>query len=305
LWGMLYADDAGIVSRSPEGLEKMMTVIVTACAAFGLTVSEAKTEIMCLQTKGGGHVPFTVTAAGQVYKQTVEFVYLGGAISADWDLRSVEVTRRIQRAWACFGRYKMEIYDRPSVRLRLKVRMLKAEVLETLLYGCVTWSPSKADYDRLRKVHHQMLLRCLGWRKRKREDHILSYANALLRTDSESVETTVRRRRILFAGFVARMGEERLPRRVMFGEMLGGKGYSGGQEWDWMKDLEEDLKAFGIKFEGWREAAQKVGRWFRRVEEGAEVFMRKWHKDEKEATAERHRTVATATLTGGARDSCS
>ena len=109
LWGMLFADDAGIVSRSLEGLEKMMTVIVPACAAFGLTVSEAKTEIMCLQTKGGGHVPFTVTAAGQVFKQTVEFVYLGGAISADWDLRSVEVTRRIQRAWACFGRYKMEI----------------------------------------------------------------------------------------------------------------------------------------------------------------------------------------------------
>ena len=159
-------------------------------------------------------------------------MYLGGAISADWDLRSVEVTRRIQRAWACFGLCKMEIYDRPSVRLPLKVRMLKADVLETLLYVCVTWSPSKADYGRLRKAHHQMLLRCLGWRKRKREDLILSYANALLRKDSESVETTVRRRRILFAGFVARMGEERLPRRVMFGEMLGGKGYSGGQEWD-------------------------------------------------------------------------
>ena len=62
MWGMLYADDAGIVSRSPEGLEKMMTVIVTACAAFGLTVSESKTEIMRLQTEGGGHVPFTVTA---------------------------------------------------------------------------------------------------------------------------------------------------------------------------------------------------------------------------------------------------
>ena len=103
-----------------------------------------------------------------------------------------------------------------------------------------------------------MLLRCLGWRKRKREHHILSYVNALLRTDFDSVERTVRRRK--FAGFVARMGEERLPRRVMFGEMLGGKGYSGGQEWNWMKDLEEDLKAFGIKLEGWREAAQKVDR---------------------------------------------
>ena len=57
-----------------------------------------------------------------------------------------------------------------------------------------------------------------------------------------------------------------------------------------MKDLEEDLKAFVIKFEGWREPAQKVGRWFRRVEEGADVFMWKLHKDEKEATAERYRT---------------
>ena len=52
---------------------------------------------MFLQTTGGGHVPFTVTVAAQVYKQMVEFVYLGGAISADWDLKSVEATRRIQR----------------------------------------------------------------------------------------------------------------------------------------------------------------------------------------------------------------
>ena len=72
------------------------------------------------------------------------FVYLGGAISADWDLRRVEVTRRIQRTCACFGRYKMEIYDRPSVRLRLKVRMFKAEVMETLLYGACHVEPEQS-----------------------------------------------------------------------------------------------------------------------------------------------------------------
>ena len=32
--------------------------------------------------------------------------------------------------------------------------------------------------------------------------------------------------------FVARMGEVRLPQRVMFEELVGGKGYSGGQEKD-------------------------------------------------------------------------
>ena len=123
LWGMLYANDAGMVSRSSEGLERMMTVIVTACS-FGLTVSEAKTEIMCLETKSGGKVSFKINVAGQVYKQTIQFVYLGGAFTADRDL-SIEITRRLQRAWACFQRYEMEIYDRPGVRLRLKVRLLK------------------------------------------------------------------------------------------------------------------------------------------------------------------------------------
>ena len=52
LWGILYADDAGVVSQSPAQLRTMMGVIVVVCAAFGLSVSEAKTEIMCLRTKG-------------------------------------------------------------------------------------------------------------------------------------------------------------------------------------------------------------------------------------------------------------
>ena len=57
-----------------------MGVIVVVCVAFGLTVSETKTEIMCLRTKG---VPesiaiYNVEAAGQMYNQTNEFVYLGG-----------------------------------------------------------------------------------------------------------------------------------------------------------------------------------------------------------------------------------
>ena len=137
--------------------------------------------------------------------------------------------------------------------------MLKAEVIKTLLYGCMTWSPNKPDYDKLRRLHHSMLLRCLGWRKRKRDDHTLSYADALAKTASESIDAIVRKRRILFAGFVARMREERLPQRVMFGELVGSKGYSGGQEKDPMVHLKEDMSAFVMKFEWWRKAAQKAG----------------------------------------------
>ena len=126
------------------------------------------------------------------------------------------------------------------------------------------------------------------------DDHTLSYADALAQTDSESVEAIVRKRRILFAGFVGRMGEECLPQRVMFGEFVGGKGYSGEQEKDWMDHLKEDMSVFGMKFEGWRKAAQKAGRWFRRVEEGAELFMRNWHETERRKAAERRAKAVAA-----------
>ena len=111
-----------------------MDVIVTVCAAFGLTVSEAKTEIMCLRTRGMSDAAstFSVEAAGQVYKQTHDFVYLGGNVNHHADL-SIEINRRIRNAWCSFRTHSPELYDRPNTPLELKIRVLKAEVLETML----------------------------------------------------------------------------------------------------------------------------------------------------------------------------
>ena len=47
---MLYADDAGVVSKSAEGVAKTITVIVTISKETGLTVSEKKTEAKPLHT---------------------------------------------------------------------------------------------------------------------------------------------------------------------------------------------------------------------------------------------------------------
>ena len=72
-----------------------MEVIEVVCAAFGLTVSEAKTEIIYLRAKGMPESTATssVEAAGQVYNQTNEFVYLGGNVNHNAD-PSMEVDRR-------------------------------------------------------------------------------------------------------------------------------------------------------------------------------------------------------------------
>ena len=90
-----------------------MRVMVVVCAAFGLTASEAMTEIMSLRMKGmpESTATFSVEAAGQVYNQANEFVYLGGNVNHNTDL-SIEVDRRICNVWCSFRKYTLERYDR-------------------------------------------------------------------------------------------------------------------------------------------------------------------------------------------------
>ena len=88
---MLYADDAGIMFRSPAGLARMMTVIGEVFGAFGLTVSEKKTETLLVRAPEKAQQPgetplpplpaLEIAAAGQKYNQVHQFVYLGGLIT--------------------------------------------------------------------------------------------------------------------------------------------------------------------------------------------------------------------------------
>ena len=82
------------------------------------------------------------------------------------------------------------------------------------------------------------------------------YMETLIKTGSESTEVTLRGRRILFAGFVARMEDTRLPKCVMIGELVEGAGCVGGQEREWMRCFLDGLRAFGINADQWTTATQ-------------------------------------------------
>ena len=97
----------------------------------------------------------------------------------------------------------------------------------------------------------------------------------LIEMESESIEATIRRRRVLFAGFVARMEDTRLPKCVVFGQLVGGAGCMGGQEKEWMGCFLDDLRAFGINADQWTTAAQDGGERRKTAEQGAERFMAK------------------------------
>ena len=91
----------------------------------------------------------------------------------------------------------------------------------------------------------------------------------------------------MFAGFVARMEDTRLPKCVMFGELVGGADWVGGQEKEWMGCFLDDLRAIGINGDQWETAAQDEGE-LRRT---AEHFLAKWIAAEKARGGLRHAVV--------------
>ena len=141
-------------------------------------------------------------------------------------LHLLPIKRRTGYAWNCFLKYSRAVYDNPYIAVADKVRFLKAEVLEVMLYGCMSWTLSPGDFDKLREAHRGMLLRCLiaYTSTRAAPDYqMLSYLEVLLRIDCECIEATVMTRILHYADRVARMHDDRLPNIVMRGEMDGGK----------------------------------------------------------------------------------
>ena len=151
-------------------------------------------------------------------------------------------------------------------------------------------------FAELRTAHHVFLLRTISFQRRQRTDHLMSYAKALKKAQCESVESTIRKRRLLFAGAVKRTHNEQLSRRVMFGMMADGENPGPCRpEKNWAQCRVDDLRVFrategstesvpvvfGVETVVWPTAAKRGGKWYRGVVEAVECFMTKSHMDER------------------------
>ncbi|CAB1102544.1 unnamed protein product [Ectocarpus sp. CCAP 1310/34] len=248
-WGMLHADDAGVMSRSAEALARMMTVIMEVIGEFGLTVSE-KTATVQMRAKEKQTTipppppppPLIIEAAGQRYTQTTELRYQGGLVNEHGDLTQ-NINYRSGAAWACVRRYGQELFHRPRAPFRLKTRLLQAEAMKAMLYGCMTWAPRPDQCRTLRTIHHRLLLRDIGYQRNKGTYRQLPYAETLKRVGCQRVENTIRQRCLLFAGALARQPDGRLPKRVMPGELVGRQGPGRAKpEENWQMCLKDVLK---------------------------------------------------------------
>ena len=187
-----------------------------------------------------------MSRSGRANLQTL--TYLGGALTETPGM-SAEIARRIRACWMRIRRYLRELYDQPKVALSLKTRMVKAEAIESLLYGYSTWTLRQEHYSRLRTLRHRVLLCIIGAQRKRLDRRMTSYNHALEITGCESIERTLRSRRILWAGALIRMSGGRLPNWIMLENLEGAvRRGRGAKEKGWTDCVKSsNIRAFGIK----------------------------------------------------------
>ena len=91
----------------------------------------------------------------------------------------------------------------------------------------------------------------------------------------QSVQTLLKHAQPRWTGHVTIMPAERLPKKVLYGELQEGKGSQGGQKKRYKNTLKASIKDFNIPTESWEQAAQDRTKWRCLINKGASQFEEK------------------------------
>ena len=111
-------------------------------------------------------------------------------------------------------------------------------VLPALLYACETWTVYQRHAKRLNYFHTSWLRKLL---KLKWQDRIPD-TEVLKRTGMQSVHTLLKLAQLRLTGHVIRMPDDRLPKKILYGELQVGKRSYGGQRKRYKDTLKASLK---------------------------------------------------------------
>ena len=168
-----------------------------------------------------------------------------------------EVNARTAKASAGFGLLRGSVWDQSGIRLDTKLKVYKAVVLPTQLYACKTWTVYQRHAKRQNHFHTNCLRKLL---KIKWQDRIPD-TEVLKRAGMQSVHTLLKLAQLRWTGHVTRMPAERLPKKMLYGELEMGKRSHGGLKKRYKDTLIASLKDFNIPTESWEQIAQDRAKW--------------------------------------------
>lgn len=268
---LLFADDTALIAHDPTKMQQMVDVFSETTRKLGLQINIGKTEVMYQPSPSNPdpHEP-VIKIDDEPLKVVQNFKYLGSMISSD-NAIDREINGRIQSASAAFGKLEKRLWKRNGVRLPTKCKVYKAIVVPALLYSAETYTLYRKHIRKLEAVQQRHLRRIMGVRW---SDYI-SNVEVLRRAGLHSIEATLANSQLRWAGHVARMREDRIPKTVFYGELAEGRRRVGGQKLRYKDVAKRHMKSMNIDVNGWEELAADRTKWRSALYRGREVIEEK------------------------------
>ena len=130
---LTYADDTILMAQSKEELKSLLMKVKEESEKVGLKFNIQKTKIMASRPTTSWVID------GETVETVSDFIFLGSKITADGDC-SHEIKRHL-----LLGRKVMTNLDSIFKSRDNKVCLFKAMVFPVVMYGCESWTITKAD----------------------------------------------------------------------------------------------------------------------------------------------------------------
>ena len=278
-----------------EDLQAAMDAFSQAYNALGLTLNVRKTKVLFQPSPDSiyDHHQPEITAGAQSLSSVDHFSYLGSCLSSNADL-DAEIQARLNSASGAFGRLRTRVFDNRDIYINTKIKVYRAIILPSLLYGSEAWTTYSRHLKSLEKYHQRCLRRILNikWQDRRTNSSVLEEAFVT------SIESILIKNQLRWAGHIVRMPTFRLPKKIFYGELCNGKRNQGGQRKRFKDNLKHDLKQCAISTEDWEVQASNRPGWRHTVNSGAAYCeqQRKEHNERLRAARKiRQQAVDTAT----------
>ena len=128
-----YADDAVLISRTPQDLQNLLSRMHEISREVGLKINRRKTEIMRTEYS----LRDEITLEGERIDEVESFKYLGTMICNTGSLE-IEFSDRLRKANQTMGRLS-KVWKSNRLKLHLKIRLYISLVRSVLLYGHESW----------------------------------------------------------------------------------------------------------------------------------------------------------------------
>ena len=136
-----YADDTTLMAESEEELKSLLTKVKEESEKVGLKLNIQKTKIMA----SGPITSWEID--GETVETVSDFIFLGSKITADGDC-SHEIKRQLLLGRKVTTNIDSILKSR-DITLPTKVRLVKAMVFPTVMYGCESWTVKKAECQKI------------------------------------------------------------------------------------------------------------------------------------------------------------